>query len=156
VERKRLRLGNPVATALYVNAAILLAILLALLRRPAAPDFLPAALGQMQTPIAGGNGLYVMPAQFHSQVWGCYVLDTDADTLCTYEYDSGQRQLKLTSARSLRYDRQLKDFATYPAPWEVEQMVEQEKQDERARAQKAAPAPNNQNQGNENPVQAPQ
>jgi hypothetical protein len=78
--------------------------------------------------LTGGGGVYVMPAQFHNEVWGCYLLDVDAQTLCTYEYDAGSRQLKLTSARDFRYDRLLKDFATSPAPWEVEQMVEQEKQ----------------------------
>jgi hypothetical protein len=125
--------------ALYVNAGILLAILLVLLGRSgsAEPTFLPAAFGQLQSP-GGGAGVFVMPAQFHSEVWGCYLLDVDAQTLCTYEYDSGERQLRLTSARSFRYDRLLKDFATTPAPWEVQQMVEQEEQAERAR-QSSAP-----------------
>lgn len=77
-----------------------------------------------------------MPAQFHNEAWGCYLLDVDAQTICTYEYDPGQRQLKLTSARNFQYDRLLKDFATYPPPWEVQQMVEQEKQDEAARQAK--------------------
>ena len=127
---------NPVVTALYVNAGILLAILMVLVSRSgtAEPTFLPAAYGQLQSPIAGGSsGVFVMPAQFHSEVWGCYLLDVDAQTLCTYEYDSGERQLRLTSARNFRYDRLLKDFATSPAPWEVQQMVEQEEQAERAR-----------------------
>jgi hypothetical protein len=119
---------NPVVVALYVNAAILLAILLAMTRRAAVPEFLPAAYGQSsEAPIAGGGGVYVMPAQFHNETWGCYLLDVDAQTLCTYEYDAGSRQLKLTSARDFRYDRLLKDFATSPAPWEVQQMVEQER-----------------------------
>lgn len=128
------------ATALYVNAAILLAILAALVWRPSGPNFLPAALGQAQAPIAGGGGVYVMPAQFHSEVWGCYLLDANAQTICTYEYDAGERQLKLTSARNFTYDRMLKNFATAPAPWEVAQMVEQEQKDEQARETKTPPA----------------
>jgi hypothetical protein len=119
---------NPVALALYVNAAILAAILLVLLLRSPSPRFEPAAMGQSLSPITGGGGVYVMPAQFHNEVWGCYLLDVDAQTLCTYEYDAGSRQLKLTAARDFRYDRLLKNFATSPAPWEVKQMVEQEKQ----------------------------
>jgi hypothetical protein len=118
---------NPVVVALYVNAAILLAILLAMVHRSGPPEFLPAALGQSETPIAGGGGVFVMPAQFHNETWGCYLLDVDAQCLCTYEYDAGSRQLKLTSARDFRYDRLLKDFATSPAPWEVQHMVEQER-----------------------------
>jgi hypothetical protein len=129
-----------VATALYVNAAILLAILAVLVLRPVEPSFLPAALGQTQAPIAGGGGVYVMPAQFHNEAWGCYLLDANAQTICTYEYDAGDRQLKLTSARNFQYDRMLKNFATSPAPWEVAQMVEQEQQDERARETKTPPA----------------
>jgi hypothetical protein len=119
---------NPVTVALYVNAAMLLAILLTLVLRSPGQALLPAAVGQSLSPLTGGGGVYVMPAQFHNEVWGCYLLDVDAQTLCTYEYDAGSRQLKLTSARDFRYDRLLKDFATSPAPWEVEQMVEQEKQ----------------------------
>lgn len=129
---------NPVATALYLNAGILLAIFLALICRSQSPSLLPAALAQ-QAPLAGGNGVYVMPAQFHSEVWGCFLLDVDNQTLCTYEYDAGQRQLRLTSARNFRYDRMLKDFATSPAPWEVQQMVEQEQKDAQARESKSAP-----------------
>jgi hypothetical protein len=117
---------NSVAVALYVNAAILLAILLALLHRSPVPEFLPAAFAQSALP-APGSGVYVMPAQFHNEVWGCYLVDVDAQTICTYEYDAGTRQLRLTSARDFRYDRLLKNFATTPAPWEVQQMVEQER-----------------------------
>jgi preprotein translocase subunit SecG len=62
---------------LYVNAAILLVILLVLVRRQAGVDLGSAAFGQMQAPIAGGGGVYVMPAQFHNEAWGCYLLDVD-------------------------------------------------------------------------------
>ncbi|HTW95662.1 MAG TPA: hypothetical protein VMD30_12745 [Tepidisphaeraceae bacterium] len=121
---------NPIAFALYVNAALLLGIFLLLLSRPGSPGLTPAALGQFQPPIAGGAGVFVMPAQFHQNVWGCYLLDVDAQTLCTYEYSAGDHVLKLTSARNFRYDRLLKDFATDPPPWEVQQMVEKEKAQE--------------------------
>jgi hypothetical protein len=135
VEQSSLRARNPVVVALYLNAAVLLAILLVMVfRSPAAG--LPAAFGQLQAPIAGGGGVFVMPAQFRSDLWGCYLLDVDAQTLCSYEYDAAKRQLRLTSARNFRYDRMLKDFATYPPPWEVQQLVEQEKQDQRVRDSK--------------------
>jgi hypothetical protein len=124
-----------VVVALYLNAAILLFILLALLHHSAMPDFSSSAMAQLasQAQIAGGSGVYVMPAQFHPQSWGCYLLDADNQTLCTYEYDVGTRQLKLTSARNFRYDRMLKNFATYPPTWEVQSMVEQEMQDQKVR-----------------------
>jgi hypothetical protein len=142
VEQSPLRAKNPVAVALYVNAAVLAAILLTLLARSPVSRFSPEAFGQFQPPIAGGGGVFVMPAQFHSDLWGCYLLDVDAQTLCTYEYDVAKRQLRLTSARSFRFDRMLKDFATYPPPWEVQQMVEQEREDQRVRESKSpAPSP---------------
>jgi len=126
---------NPVAVGLYANAGILLGILLVLLHRSSVadgviPDVLSAAMGQVQNSpsIVGGGGVYVMPAQFHNETWGCFLLDVDAQTLCTYEFDTDSKQLKLISARDFRYDRLLRNFATTPAPWEVEQMVDQEKQ----------------------------
>ena len=130
------RPSNPLVIALFTNAALLLAILLALLFRPPTPSLLPSAFAQFQPPIAGGGGVFVMPAQFHNQSWGCYLLDVDAQTLCTYEYNAGNRQLTLTSARNFRYDRLLKNFATYPPTWEVQQMVQQEQQNQRDRESK--------------------
>jgi hypothetical protein len=123
---------NPVVIALYVNAAVLLAILIAVVSRSSSPAFMPAAFGQpMQAPIAGGAGIFVMPAQFHANVWGCYLLDVDRQTLCTYEYQAGEKQLKLTAARNFRYDKMLKDFDTFPAPADVQKMVEQEEKNGR-------------------------
>jgi hypothetical protein len=61
----RPRRGNPVAVALYVNAGVLIAILAVLLARGSDQPMLPAALGQAQPPgIAGGAGVFLMPAQF--------------------------------------------------------------------------------------------
>jgi hypothetical protein len=130
---EQVRAKNPVVLALYVNAALLLLILLMLCRRADAPGLTPATASAQQIPprVGGGpTGVFVMPAQFNSELWGCYLLDVDAQTLCSYEYDPGTRELKLISARDFRYDCQLKNFATIPAPWEVQQMVEQERPDE--------------------------
>src|SRR3954454_14664960 len=82
----RLRRHNPIATALYVNAALLLAILVAILSRSG--SMLPTAFAQnlpQQQPIAGGAGLFVMPAQLSDRVWGCYLLDVDTQTLSCYQ-----------------------------------------------------------------------
>src|SRR5262245_1538984 len=50
--------------ALYVNAALLGAILVALLARGGPPSMLPAAYAQNQLPIGGGAGVFLVPAQF--------------------------------------------------------------------------------------------
>src|SRR5687767_1883570 len=89
--------------ALYANAALLAAILLTLLNRASTPSFLPAAFAQQQgqPAIAGGAGLFVMPAQMKTNVWGCFVLDVDSQTLSAYEYWGGDRLLRLAASREL-------------------------------------------------------
>ena len=112
--------------ALWANAVLLAGILILLLSRSNTPSFLPAAFaqGQPQPPIAGGAGIFVMPAQMKSNVWGCFVLDVDNQTLCAYEYWGGDRWLRLAASRDLRFDRKLKQFNTDPPPKEIKARVE--------------------------------
>jgi hypothetical protein len=65
--------------------------------------------------------------------FGCYVMDTDAQTLCVYQYFPGEKELRLLAARSFRHDRRLGNFNTIPDPREVEKWVELERS--RGRAQ---------------------
>ena len=134
---EQVRAKNPVVFALYLNAALLLLIVLMLARRAGAPDLAPASAFAQQAPsrAGGSSGIYVMPAQFYSDQYGCYVLNADDQILCTYLFDNGVRQLKLVSARDLKYDIQLKNFATSPAPWDVQQMIQQEQQDKHGNQQ---------------------
>src|SRR5438477_543231 len=77
------------------------------------PMLMPQAFGQAsgQMPaIAGGAGLFVTPAQFSTNTWGCYVMDVDQQTLCAYQYFPGERKLRLVAARNFRYDRRLGQF----------------------------------------------
>jgi len=133
--RPKSRRGSPLATALYVNAALLLAILVALLSRPGSGTMLPAAFAEGQ-PIAGGGSLYLMPGQLSLNTFGCYVMDTDAQTLCVYQYFPGEKELRLLAARGFRHDRRLGNFNTLPDPREVEKWVELERG--RGRAQPGA------------------
>ena len=135
----RLRRPNPIAAALYVNAAILLAILVAILSRSGAPSMIPAAFAQQQPPIAGGAGLYVMPAQLSDRIWGCYILDADNQTLTCYQYWPGEKVLRLAAARSIRHDHLLKNFNTDPDPEFVKGMLDKEAQGIRAGKQPASP-----------------
>lgn len=92
------------------------------------PSFLPLAAAQNQAPIAGGAGVFVMPAQVSNTVWGCYLLDVDSQTLALYTYAPGARQLKLEAARTYRYDRRLENFNTAaPSPNEVRELLERDK-----------------------------
>ena len=109
--------------ALYANAAVLLAILIALLARNTSQP----ALAQYQPAIGGGGGVFLVPAQFSRDTYGCYLLDVDAQTLCAYRFDSMQSTLKLAAARSFRFDRKLGNFnVAAPTPSDVKDLLEQE------------------------------
>ena len=137
MKRPRRRHRNPVAVALYLNAALLAGILIAIVagdgRDSGALPFENAAFAQVQQPIAGGGGLFLMPAQFSQNLWGCYVMDIDTQTLVAYTYLNGDRTLRLTAARNFRYDRQLARFNTEPNPLEVKSLVEKERADDRVK-----------------------
>jgi len=127
MKRPRSRRLTPTAIALYLNAALLAAILLVMMGRNGIPDVLPAAMAQNQPPIAGGAGFFVMPAQFAEKIWGCYLLDVDTQTLCAYQYFQGEKQLRLVAARNFRSDRRLSNFNTdNPTPEEVAELVAKE------------------------------
>ena len=139
---KRSRRRNPVAVALYVNAALLLAVLAVLLARADSPTLTPAALAQAQQPIAGGAGLFIVPGQFSSSIWGLYLMDVDQQTICAYSVTGNPPQLKLMCARSFRYDRQLKNYNVGGlSPDEVKDLVEKEKNNNRVIGGGAAQPP---------------
>jgi len=119
--------SRAVLVALYVNAAVLGVIALILLNRPGVPSMLPAAMAQNQAPIAGGAGVFVMPAQLSQNTWGCYLLDVDAQTLAAYQFFPGEKMLRLSAARNFRFDRRLGNFNTLPSPNEVADLVEKER-----------------------------
>ena len=125
---KRPRRRNPLAVALYLNAAVLVAILAVLLARDSHPQMLPMAFGQaQQTGVAGGAGVFVVPGQFSERLWGCYIIDVDQQTLCAYTVSGSPPQLKLVAARDFRYDRRLKNYNTpNPSPQEVQELVAKE------------------------------
>jgi hypothetical protein len=132
---RRRRSGRAVTIALYVNAALLLGILATMLARDGSVSFVPAAYGADGPAMGGGGNLYLIPGQFSERTYGCYVMDTDAQTLVAYKFDGSATTLKLIAARNFRHDRRLGHFNTTPDPKEVEVMVETE----RAGARRARP-----------------
>ena len=122
----RRRRNRSLVIALYINATLLLSILVALLARGNSGAAF-AAIPSPQ-PIAGGANLYLMPAQFSANKWGCYVLDIDAQTLLAYYYSpkNDGTDLQLVAARKITYDRRLTNFnSTDPSWMEVKKWVEQ-------------------------------
>jgi hypothetical protein len=110
----------------WLNAALLAAVLVGLVTRDDTGSLLPAALGQMQVEAAaqGGGAVKIVPAQLASGSWGCYVLDIQTRHLTVYQYHPGERQLRLVAARDVQHDLNLNDFNTAPSPREISQLVE--------------------------------
>jgi hypothetical protein len=120
------RRSSAIAYALWANAVVLTAILVVLIGRDNSIRLTPAAFAQNQP--LGGGGLFLMPAQLSHNIWGCYVMDIDQQTLCGYAMTGSPPELKLVTARNFRYDRQLGSLNTTPPPSEVRAMVEKEKE----------------------------
>lgn len=129
IRPRRRRTPNTIAYALWANAAVLTAILVVLLGRDNSLRLTPAAFGQAQP--LGGGGLFLMPAQISTNVWGCYVMDIDAQTVCGYAMTGSPPELKLVAARNFRFDRQLGALNTSPPPSEVRAMLEKEQASDR-------------------------
>src|ERR1700712_3251776 len=100
--------------ALTANAIVLLLILLVLVSRDNRIGISSAAFGQLaqQQPIAGGNGLFVMPAQLSPNTWGCYLLDGEHRTLCVYQFSPPEKMLRFAAGRDIDHDRYLGNFNT--------------------------------------------
>ena len=111
--------------ALYLNAAIFFAILLVLISRNGSSVSMAQAAPAV-APIAGGDGIYVMPAQYLQNVWGCYVLNTQKQTLSAYAFygNSNHPELRLIASRGIEWDRQLTNFNTGPDPEDIKKMVQ--------------------------------
>jgi hypothetical protein len=140
IRPRRRRRSHAVAYALWANAALLAGILVVLVGRDNSLTLTPAAFGQAQP--VGGGGLFLMPAQMSNSVWGCYVMDIDAQTLCGYQMTGSPPELKLVTARNFRYDRQLGALNTSPPPSEVKAMLEKEQASERVTGRDAPKAEN--------------
>lgn len=111
-----------IVVLLSLNAAIVAFLGLLLLSRT---ELLPSAIGQM-SPASGNSQVIVAPGQLSPSLWGCYVLDTRAGTLCVYQYNPGERLLRLQAARGIEQDLQLRSFNTSPLPSEVAELIEKE------------------------------
>ena len=127
--RPKRRRPGAVAIALYLNAAVLGGILLTMLTRDgtASISLLSSARAAEGPAMGGGGNLYLIPGQFSERTYGCYLMDTDAQTLCVYRFDGSATTLKLIAARNFRHDRRLGHLNTVPDPKEVEVMVDTER-----------------------------
>ncbi|MFI5378680.1 MAG: hypothetical protein ACHRHE_05245 [Tepidisphaerales bacterium] len=117
-----------VVLGLYLVAGLLAINIVISFSKPDFPSILPAAYAQRQAPIAGGAGIFVMPAQLSGNTWGCYLIDVDRSTLCCYQYFPGTRELQFVAARNYRNDTQLSNFNTTPSPADIQNLVNKQNQ----------------------------
>ena len=142
--RQRRLSGTTVA--LWVVAALLgMNLVATLARRDGLSVAWAADAPGRQGPIAGGGGIFVMPAQLSGNTWGAYLMDIDRGTLAVYQFFPGTRQLQFVAARNFTNDTKLANFNTLPAPHEVVDLVDKQNKARGAAeggAVQAAPANN--------------
>ena len=106
---------------------VLAGILGALIAYLAGSFFAPApTLALPQEGRACDQGVMAVPAQVASDTYGLYLIDLQNQTILLYSYGGPwSKGLRLLSARSFRYDRQLVDFNSgEPSPQDVRQLLE--------------------------------
>lgn len=129
---QRLSLQKLVVVLLSLNAAMLALLLFTAFR---STDFLPTAWAQLP-PVQGASpyrDVIVAPGQLATNQWGCYVLDTRANTLSIYQYLPSDKLLRLQASRQITQDLQLTSFNTHPQPSEVADLVQKERELRNAR-----------------------
>ncbi len=107
---------------------------------------MPVEFLSLPSPSRVARGLFLMPAQFAVNQWGCYIMDVDRKTICAYQFFPNDHQLRLMAARNFTYDLMLKNLntGTNPGemmPEEVHKLVDKEQQDERVRGAKEVAPP---------------
>ncbi|GIW75021.1 MAG: hypothetical protein KatS3mg104_0084 [Phycisphaerae bacterium] len=111
---------------LYLNAALLVGVLVMLIGRSDTTLLSSAYAQQQPQPIAGGGGLFLMPGQLSPSTWGCYVMDVDRQTLMVYQYSPGERMLRFMAGRDFSQDRRIRRYNTEPSPDEIRNLADKE------------------------------
>ena len=75
---------------------------------------------------ASAEGILAVQARLSSEAYGLYLIDSKNQTILLYGYGGPwARGLRLLSARSFRFDRQLVDFNSgQPSPQDVQKLLE--------------------------------
>ena len=76
--------------------------------------------------VCAQEGFLAVPAQLASDAYGLYLIDLRNQTILLYGYGgTSSKGLRLVSARSFQYDRELKDFNSgKPSPQDVQQLLQ--------------------------------
>ena len=79
-----------------------------------------------QAGAASGEGILAVQARLSSEAYGLYLIDVKNQTILLYGYGGPwARGLRLLSARSFQFDRELVDFNSgQPSPQDVRKLLE--------------------------------
>ena len=107
----------------YILAAVIGALVVYLLGGFLTPS---ATLALPQEGPVGAEGVLAVPAQLTADAYGLYLIDLRNQTILLYTYGGPwARGLRLISARSFQYDRELVDFNSgEPSPQDVQKLIE--------------------------------
>ena len=88
---------------------------------------LPAAHAQPAGDVRlGARGLFADTGRITRERDALFLIDTDSQVICVYDYDASSGRFSLVAVRSFLYDRKLQDFnceeTTNPAA--IKQLVE--------------------------------
>jgi len=124
--------GKLTVVLLSLNAVALLLLAVAVFSRvevshAAWAQQPPAGFDHAVARMSAASGSYlIVPAQFAPNMWGCYVLDANTQTLGVYVYSPGERLLHLRAARLISHDLALRSFNTEPDPAEIARLVQKQ------------------------------
>ena len=92
---------------------------------------------------SSADGLFAIQTRLSSDTYGFYLIDTRNQSILLYGYGGrASRGLRLLSARSFRYDRQLLDFNSgKPSPSDVRELVKAAAKDSPGTKATDTPAP---------------
>ena len=107
----------------YILAAVIGALIAYVAGSVLTPD---TTFALPQAASASAEGILAVQARLSSEAYGLYLIDLKNQTILLYGYGGPwARGLRLLSARSFRFDRQLVDFNSgQPSPQDVQKLLE--------------------------------
>ena len=72
------------------------------------------------------ENVFVVAGQISDETYGLYLVDTEKQTICVYQYEPKDRKLEWRASRTYRFDVQMDAYNTAePLPSEVQRLADQ-------------------------------
>ncbi len=72
-----------------------------------------------------GSGIIAVTGQITKDTYGVYLVDTDAETICVYQYVAPSKILRLLASRTFTFDMMLDAYNTEPSPRQIRGLVDE-------------------------------